>query len=155
MAAPSSAPCTSTTVDCRSPNWSVSDEPAVFRSGRWRRPCRRAARAVRDALARRAPLRIVGGDKGVPRQAGRGRTAGARQTPRDRRHDPCELVITARAGTPLDELQAVLARGGQMLACEAPGFGGRATVGGCSPAACPDRAGPGRERCAISSSARG
>ena len=45
IAAPSSAPCTSATVDCRSPNWSVSDEPAVFRSGRWRRPCRRAARA--------------------------------------------------------------------------------------------------------------
>ncbi len=86
---------------------------------------------VRDALARRAPLRIVGGDS----KAFLGRpVAGEPLALAEHRgivaYDPCELVITARAGTPLDELQAVLARGGQMLACEAPGFGGRATVGG-------------------------
>ncbi len=86
---------------------------------------------VRDALARRAPLRIVGGDS----KAFLGRpVAGEPLALAEHRgivaYDPCGLVITARAGTPLDELQAVLARGGQMLACEAPGFGGRATVGG-------------------------
>lgn len=45
-------------------------------------------------------------------------------------YDPAELVITARAGTPLAELEAVLDAGGQMLPCEAPDFTGTATVGG-------------------------
>ena len=45
-------------------------------------------------------------------------------------YEPSELVITARAGTPLGELQATLAERGQMLAFEPPHFG-RATVGGC------------------------
>lgn len=45
-------------------------------------------------------------------------------------YDPAELVVTARAGTPLAELEAVLDAGGQMLPCEAPDFTGTATVGG-------------------------
>lgn len=45
-------------------------------------------------------------------------------------YDPTELVITARAGTSLRELNAALDSAGQMLACEAPGFGDSATVGG-------------------------
>nr|WP_177345242.1 glycolate oxidase subunit GlcE [Pseudomonas sp. CC6-YY-74] len=45
-------------------------------------------------------------------------------------YDPTELVITARAGTPLVELQAALDEAGQMLTCEAPSFAGGATVGG-------------------------
>ncbi|MNZ52260.1 putative FAD-linked oxidoreductase [compost metagenome] len=45
-------------------------------------------------------------------------------------YDPTELVITARSGTPLAELQATLDEAGQMLACEPPCFGGEATVGG-------------------------
>ena len=44
-------------------------------------------------------------------------------------HDPTELVITARCGTPLMELAQVLDKAGQMLACEPPSFGA-ATVGG-------------------------
>lgn len=43
---------------------------------------------------------------------------------------PTELVITARAGTTLAELEAVLAARGQFLACEAPDFAGGATLGG-------------------------
>ena len=39
-------------------------------------------------------------------------------------YDPSELVITARAGTPLAELNAILADAGQMLPCEPPAFGG-------------------------------
>lgn len=45
-------------------------------------------------------------------------------------YEPTELVITARAGTPLTEIEAVLAEGGQMLAFEPPHFGATATLGG-------------------------
>lgn len=45
-------------------------------------------------------------------------------------YDPTELVVTARAGTPLADLEAALDQAGQMLACEPPTFDGRATVGG-------------------------
>jgi glycolate oxidase FAD binding subunit len=45
-------------------------------------------------------------------------------------YDPRELVITARAGTPLAEIEAVLAEAGQMLAFEPPHFGPGATLGG-------------------------
>ena len=52
-------------------------------------------------------------------------------------YDPAELVLTARCGTPLADLEAALAEKGQMLACEPPHFSGAsagsagATVGGC------------------------
>ncbi|MCB1962328.1 MAG: glycolate oxidase subunit GlcE [Rhodocyclaceae bacterium] len=46
-------------------------------------------------------------------------------------YEPTELVITVRAGTPLVELEAVLAERGQMLGFEPPHFGPDATVGGC------------------------
>jgi glycolate oxidase FAD binding subunit len=39
-------------------------------------------------------------------------------------YQPKELVLTARAGTPLSELETLLAQHGQMLACELPHFGG-------------------------------
>jgi glycolate oxidase FAD binding subunit len=45
-------------------------------------------------------------------------------------YEPTELVVTAKAGTPLAELEAVLDAQGQMLAFEPPAFGGAATVGG-------------------------
>jgi glycolate oxidase FAD binding subunit len=45
-------------------------------------------------------------------------------------HEPTELVITARAGTPLTEIEAALAAKGQMLAFEPPHFGEAATLGG-------------------------
>jgi len=49
-------------------------------------------------------------------------------------YDPTELVITARCGTPLAQLEATLADKGQMLAFEPPHFardGRSATLGGC------------------------
>ncbi|NMG55041.1 glycolate oxidase subunit GlcE [Aromatoleum aromaticum] len=46
-------------------------------------------------------------------------------------YEPTELVVTVRAGTPLAELEALLAEHGQMLAFEPPHFGAAATVGGC------------------------
>jgi len=45
-------------------------------------------------------------------------------------YDPTELVITARCGTPLTELEAALAEHRQMFAFEPPHFGPGATLGG-------------------------
>ncbi len=45
-------------------------------------------------------------------------------------YEPTELVITARCGTPLAELEAVLAQHNQMFAFEPPHFGDGATLGG-------------------------
>ncbi len=45
-------------------------------------------------------------------------------------YEPTELVITARCGTPLAEIEAHLAQHGQMLAFEPPHFGPGATIGG-------------------------
>ncbi len=46
-------------------------------------------------------------------------------------YEPTELVLTARAGTRLSEVEAAVAERGQMLAFEPPHFGGGATLGGC------------------------
>ena len=45
--------------------------------------------------------------------------------------DPAELVLTARGGTPLAEVESLLAARGQMLGFEPPHFGSGATIGGC------------------------
>lgn len=86
---------------------------------------------VRQALAERTALSIRGGSS----KTFLGRWVDAR--PLDVAghtgivsYDPTELVITARAGTPLRELNAVLDGAGQMLACEPPSFSDKATVGG-------------------------
>ncbi len=56
-------------------------------------------------------------------------------------YQPEELVITACAGTPLKEIEAVLAEKNQVLAFEPPHFGETATFGGAIAAGL---AGPGR-----------
>ena len=45
-------------------------------------------------------------------------------------YEPTELMLTARAGTPLTELEETLSANGQMLAFEPPRFDGAATLGG-------------------------
>ncbi|MGI9275574.1 MAG: glycolate oxidase subunit GlcE [Endozoicomonas sp.] len=45
-------------------------------------------------------------------------------------YQPEELVITARAGTTLQEVEQTLSVQGQILACEPPLFDGKATIGG-------------------------
>ncbi|RYZ12889.1 MAG: glycolate oxidase subunit GlcE [Comamonadaceae bacterium] len=63
-------------------------------------------------------------------------------------YEPSELVVTARAGTPLAELEAVLAGKGQRLAFEPPRFAPGGTVGGMVAAGLggPSRAGSGAVR---------
>ena len=56
-------------------------------------------------------------------------------------YEPTELVVTARAGTPLAELEAVLAEKGQCLPFEPPRFAPGGTVGGMVAAGL---SGPGR-----------
>jgi glycolate oxidase FAD binding subunit len=63
-------------------------------------------------------------------------------------YEPTELVITARCGTPLAEIETALAQRGQMLAFEPPHFGAGATLGGAIAAGLsgPRRAGSGAVR---------
>ena len=46
-------------------------------------------------------------------------------------YEPAELVLRARAGTPLAELEATLEQAGQLFGFEPPHFGPGATLGGC------------------------
>lgn len=46
-------------------------------------------------------------------------------------YEPSELIITARGGTPLAEVEQTLADNNQMLGFEPPHFGSNATLGGC------------------------
>ncbi len=88
--------------------------------------------AVRRAAARGAPLRLVGGgtkDFYGQELVGEPFPTGAYAGVVD--HDPTELVITARCGTPLDEVERTLAGAGQMLGFEPPRFGAGTTIGGC------------------------
>ncbi|AGI23554.1 FAD linked oxidase domain-containing protein [Pseudomonas sp. ATCC 13867] len=85
---------------------------------------------VNQALAAHTPLRIRGGDS----KAFLGRPVNGVEL--DMRphsgivsYDPTELVLTARAGTPLAEIEAALEAAGQMLPCEPPDHSG-ATFGG-------------------------
>jgi glycolate oxidase FAD binding subunit len=86
---------------------------------------------VRESTARRTALRIVGGDSkrfyGRPLEAP---TLATRGHCGILRHDPAELVLTARGGTPLAEVEAQLASQGQRLPFEPPHFGPAATLGG-------------------------
>jgi glycolate oxidase FAD binding subunit len=87
---------------------------------------------VRAATAARTPLRIrAGGTKDFYGNECRGDLLDPRGHSGIVAHEPTELVITARCGTPLAELEAVLDAAGQMLPFEPPHFGASATVGGC------------------------
>jgi glycolate oxidase FAD binding subunit len=85
---------------------------------------------VRQAAAAASPLRIVGHD--TKAFMGR-RAAGAAVSTAGHtgliEYEPTELVVAARSGTPLAELQDMLQQNGQWLGCEPPDFGG-ATLGG-------------------------
>ncbi|MFL9813537.1 glycolate oxidase subunit GlcE [Stutzerimonas sp. VN223-3] len=86
---------------------------------------------VNQALANNTPLRIQGGgSKAFLGRPVEGELLDTRTHRGIVSYDPTELVITARAGTPLAELEAALDEAGQMLPCEPPHFTDGATVGG-------------------------
>jgi glycolate oxidase FAD binding subunit len=87
---------------------------------------------IREAAGRRTPLRLRGGGSkdfygGEPR----GELLDTREHAGVVEYEPTELVVTARCGTPLAELEAQLAERGQMLPFEPPHFAAGATLGGC------------------------
>ncbi|MBA3812037.1 MAG: glycolate oxidase subunit GlcE [Caulobacteraceae bacterium] len=89
------------------------------------------AEAVRSASERGAPLRIVGGDtKGFYGRRVDGEVLDVSGHRGVVAYEPSELVITARAGTPIGEIEALLAAHGQTLAFEPPVFGAASTLGG-------------------------
>lgn len=86
---------------------------------------------VRGAAADKQPLRIRGGgSKDWYGQRLEGEILDTRGYRGVVDYEPTELVITARCGTPLSEIEAVLAERNQMLAFEPPHFGENATLGG-------------------------
>jgi glycolate oxidase FAD binding subunit len=85
---------------------------------------------VVEAAARKQPLRIRGGGtKEFYGRAAAGEVLDTRGYSGVVDYEPTELVVTARCGTPLGELERTLAERGQMLAFEPPHFGA-ATIGG-------------------------
>ncbi|MHA4869628.1 glycolate oxidase subunit GlcE [Duganella sp. PWIR1] len=89
------------------------------------------AARIRAASANSTPLRIRGG--GTKDWYGRafdGELLDTRVNSGVIAYEPTELVITARCGTPLAEIEALLAQHGQMLAFEPPRFGAVSTIGG-------------------------
>jgi len=87
---------------------------------------------IREAAEAQRPLRIRGGGSkdfygGEPS----GEILDTRACAGIVSYEPSELVVTARCGTLLAGLQAVLEEHGQMLAFEPPHFGPGATLGGC------------------------
>jgi glycolate oxidase FAD binding subunit len=87
---------------------------------------------IRSAATRKISLRIRGGgSKDFYGAALNGEILDTRPYSGIVQYEPTELVITARAGTPLAEIEAALKDRGQMLAFEPPYFGNRATLGGC------------------------
>jgi len=89
------------------------------------------AERVRAAHAAGTPLAIVGG--GTKTWLGRplqGETLDVSVHRGIVRYEPTELTLTARAGTPLAEIEAALAERGQCLAFEPPHYGASATLGG-------------------------
>ncbi len=86
---------------------------------------------IQSASSEQRPFRIHGGDsKSFYGRDVSGTALDIGQHRGITSYTPSELVITARAGTRLAELEATLAENGQMLAFEPPHFGASATIGG-------------------------
>ena len=86
---------------------------------------------IRAAASEGARLRIRGGGtKDFYGQALAGEIFDTRPCAGIVAYEPSELVVTARCGTPLPELERALGERGQMLAFEPPHFGTGATLGG-------------------------
>ena len=89
------------------------------------------AERIRAATAAGTPLRIRGGgSKDFYGEPVDGDLLDTRALSGITSYEPSELVVTALAGTPLAELEAVLAEKGQCLPFEPPHFSEGGTVGG-------------------------
>ena len=87
---------------------------------------------IRDAAAEHRPLRLRGGGtKDFYGNEPRGEILGTAAYAGIESYEPSELVVTARCGTPLRELEKVLQDNRQGLPFEPPHFGPQATLGGC------------------------
>lgn len=83
---------------------------------------------LRDA---REPLRIQGhGSKDFYGEALHGELLSTLEMNGVTAYEPSELFVSALAGTPIADVEALLAKRHQRLAFEPPRFGGRGTVGG-------------------------
>ncbi|MDA0823641.1 MAG: glycolate oxidase subunit GlcE [Proteobacteria bacterium] len=109
------------------PNENLRESSAIDTDGVLEEISQRVAKA----RINRTPLKIVGGDTKkfygrlingeiLPVAAYRGIT----------QYEPAELVMTARCGTSLSQIEETLFANGQMLAFEPPSFGPNATLGG-------------------------
>ncbi len=86
---------------------------------------------IRAATAAQGKLRIQGGgSKQWYGQEAEGELLDTRAYRGIIAYEPTELVITAKCGTPLAEIEAVLDQQNQMFAFEPPHFGAGATIGG-------------------------
>lgn len=86
---------------------------------------------VQAAIAARTSLRIRGGDtKAFLGEPVQGQSLDTRDWSGIVSHEPTELVITVRAGTPLADVEAALAEKGQHLPFDPPHWGDGATIGG-------------------------
>jgi glycolate oxidase FAD binding subunit len=89
------------------------------------------AAQVREAARRKTTLKIRGaGSKGFLGRRTAGRTLDVSGLTGVVDYQPTELVITARAGERIRDVEGLLAANGQMLAFEPPDFGKGGTVGG-------------------------
>ena len=87
---------------------------------------------IREAAEAGTPLRLRGGGtKDFYGGASEGEILDTRACAGIVSYEPSELVVTARCGTPLAEVESTLGASGQMLAFEPPHFGAGATLGGC------------------------
>src|SRR5688572_2596327 len=90
------------------------------------------AEAIREAGANKTSLRITGGKtKDFYGNPTTGETLSTSAYRGIVEYEPTELVIIARAGTPVVDIETALREKGQMLAFEPPHFGANATLGGC------------------------
>ena len=86
---------------------------------------------IATATASKSPLRIKGnGTKDWYGQSLQGEVLDTTAYSGIIAYDPTELVVTARAGTSLQEIGKALSEKNQMLAFEPPRFDGLATIGG-------------------------
>lgn len=86
---------------------------------------------VQEAVATKTVLRIQGGgSKNFYGRVSSGKPLELHKHRGILNYQPSELIITARSGTPLAEIETALAEHGQMLPFEPPHFGPSATLGG-------------------------